>query len=63
MTSQSWRFFFVFNVSTFLLYWLFSCVSSACNLDNKRPIALLHYVHAKAIVIQKKKTFNQAMES
>jgi len=53
--------FFVFSFSTFLLCWLFSYYSSARNLDNKRPISLLHYVHAKVIVVQK--TFNQAMEA
>jgi hypothetical protein len=61
MNSQSWKFFFVFNFSTFLLFWLFSYYSSAGNLGNRRPISLLHYVHANVIVVQKN-PFNQAIE-
>jgi hypothetical protein len=62
MNSQGWKLFFVFNFSTFLLCWMFSYYSSACDLNNRRPISLLYYVHAKVIVVQKT-TFNQAMEA
>jgi hypothetical protein len=61
INSQGWKFFFVFNFSTFLLCWLFIYYSNACNVDNKRPISLLRNVLAKVNVVQKT-TFNQAME-